>query len=340
MLTPHTNWSRFFTAARVELEAGAAADLRSEDRALHPGVEDRATLKEAGIRCGRIAAYIPDAQKPASQRMIALLKTVSDGRQRRIAPEGAGSFELDGNWLDEDLTDQGYLRFGKRAVRADLAERLGWELSKRRREAGKAQFEVPPELASIVSCPLDAFHIILKGFGLAPAEKDSETGAVKLWRFQSKARLEEAQQRRQRSQASAARAGRTSAKPGAQKTSADSDNKSSGGPKGKRKPGDRTQRNDRPRHEAHRKSSRPAPRQPDPDSPFAALAILLPSEPDKKPKKKRKPKKRVAPQENRPAATADPVASQPEAAALLPDGDKPDAEITETQDNSVDRGHD
>ncbi|MEO1643525.1 MAG: helicase, partial [Pseudomonadota bacterium] len=126
------------------LESGAACDLRDEDRALHPGHEERTKLKEIGIRSGRIAAHVPDAQKPAAQRLIAVLQTLSDGRTRKVAPEGAGSFELDGSWPDEDLAAQGYLRFGKRAVRADLAERLGWELSKRRKEAGKATFEVAP----------------------------------------------------------------------------------------------------------------------------------------------------------------------------------------------------
>ena len=40
-----------------------------------------------------------------------------------------------------------------RPLRADLAERLGWELAKRRKEAGKSTFEIPMELASVVSCP-------------------------------------------------------------------------------------------------------------------------------------------------------------------------------------------
>ena len=322
------------------LEAGAAADLRNEDKALHPGAEERAKLKDAGIRCGRIAAYTPDAQKPASQRMIGLLKTVSDGRQRRIAPQGAGSFELDGNWPDEDLTDQGYLRFGKRAVRADLAERLGWELSKRRREAGKAQFEVPPELASVVSCPLDAFHIILKGFGLAPAEKDSETGVVKFWRFQSKARLEETQQRRrQRSQSPSSKVGKPSPETGSQKPDTNRETRSSGTANGKRKPAHRSLRNDRPRNDKHRKSSRPAARQPDPDSPFAALAVLLPTEPGKTSKQKRRPKKRAAPEKTSAVIAADQVAVQP-LAAPEPDNHDPGRATTETQGNIVDRKDD
>lgn len=248
------------------LEAGAACDLRGEDRALLPGPDDRTKLKEAGIRSGRIAAHVPDAQKPASQRLIALLQTLADGRARKTAPEGAGSFELDGTWLDEDIAAQGYLRFGKRAVRADLAERLGWELSKRRKEADQAKFEIPPDLASMVSCPLEDFHNVLKGFRIAPAEKDPETGAVKLWRFQSKAHLDAQEQRR---------AARKQSRPDT-------------GKKGPRKKHERHQ-GKRPQHGGGQR--RPARREPDPDSPFAALAALLPEKPKPKPKpKKRKPK--------------------------------------------------
>ncbi len=268
------------------LEAGAACDLRGEDRALLPGPEDRAKLKAVGIRSGRIAAHVPDAQKPAAQRLIALLQTLADGRDRQTAPEGAGSFELDGSWPDEDLAAQGYLRFGKRAVRADLAERLGWELSKRRKEADQAKFEIPPELASMVSCPLDDFHNVLKGFRIAPAEKDPETGAVKLWRFQSKAHMEAQEQRR-------------TARKQLRNKPAHS---------GPRKRNDRGGGKPRMQHQ----NRRPAQRQPDPDSPFAALAALLPEKPKPKPKpKKRKPKKPKPESEAKVPSEETPSASTP-----------------------------
>lgn len=263
------------------LESGAACDLRGQDRALLPGPEERTKLKEAGIRSGRIAAHIPDAQKPAAQRLIARLQSLADGRQRQIAPEGAGSFELDGSWPDEDLAAQGYLRFGKRAVRADLAERLGWELSKRRKEADQAKFEIPPDLASLVSCPLEDFHNVLKGFRIAPAEKDPETGAVKLWRFQSKAHMEAQEQRR------AAR--KQARKP-----------QNSSGPRRKSE-----RRDQKPRHQGGgRRHS--APRQPDPDSPFAALAALLPEQPSakKKPKKNKSKARKPKPEPSNPSGAA------------------------------------
>ena len=283
------------------LEAGAACDLRDEDRALHPSHEDRTKLKEAGIRSGRIAAHIPDAQKPAAQRLIAVLQTLADGRDRKVAPEGAGSFELDGSWPDEDLAAQGYLRFGKRAVRADLAERLGWELSKRRKEAGKAVFEVAPDLASIVSCPLDDFHNVLKGFGVVPAEKDEETGTVKLWRFQSRARLEEQKQRRENRGPRKPRG--EGYKGGNRPPRAKGDRDNAKGGRGK------------PRHQGGGGRGRPTPRQPDPDSPFAALAALLPEKaaPPPKKKKQRKPKPKAA------EATPETAATETQAPADTPD---------------------
>ncbi len=271
------------------VETGAACDLRGEDRALLPGPEDRNKLKEAGVRSGRIAAHVPDAQKPAAQKMISLLLTLFDGRARQTAPEGAGSFELDGSWPDEDLAAQGYLRFGKRAVRADLAERLGWELSKRRKEADQAKFEIPPELASMVSCPLDDFHNVLKGFRIAPAEKDPETGAVKLWRFQSKAHIEAQEQRR-----------------AARKSNQNQPRKS-----GPRRKSERHSGKAKPQH-AHNR--RPARREPDPDSPFAALAALLPDKPKPKPKKRKpkKPKPEATPETD---ATTAPAPASPEPGA-------------------------
>lgn len=269
------------------LEAGAACDLRGEDRALLPGPDDRTKLKEAGIRSGRIAAHVPDAQKPAAQRLIALLQTLADGRERKTAPEGAGSFELDGSWPDEDIAAQGYLRFGKRAVRADLAERLGWELSKRRKKADQAKFEIPPELASMVSCPLEDFHNVLKGFRIAPAEKDAETGAVTLWRFQSKAHLDAQEQRR---------AARKQSRPSSPK-------------KGPRKNQERHQ-GKRPNHGGGQR--RPARREPDPDSPFAALAALLPDKPKPKPKQKKRRSK--APKPDAPAVPAETKTAPVEAA--------------------------
>ena len=250
------------------LETGAAVDLRQDDPGLRLTGEQREALKGIGVRAGRVAAHVPDAQKPAGQRMIAILRAVFEGQPFPLAPEGAGSFALDGTWPEEALAANGYLRFGRRAVRADLAERLGWEIAKRRKEAGKNAFPIEIDLASVVSCPADDWPAVLKGFGLAPAEKDKETDAIVLWRYASRARPEG------RPEGGRPQGGRNQTAGGR-------------GPKGPRGP--------KPQGGGGRANSRGAPpsRQPDPDSPFAALAALLP-EPkpaaSKPKKKKRKPK--------------------------------------------------
>ena len=122
-----------------------------------------------------------------------------------------------------------------------------------------------------MSCPADDWPAVLKGFGLAPAEKDKETDAIVLWRYASRARPEG------RPEGGRPQGGRNQTAGGR-------------GPKGPRGP--------KPQGGGGRANSRGAPpsRQPDPDSPFAALAALLP-EPkpaaSKPKKKKRKPKPRA-----------------------------------------------
>lgn len=268
------------------LESGASVDLRTDESAPRLNPEQREALKTAGIRAGRVAAYAPDAQKPAAQKMIAILKAVESSTEYPLAPEGAGSFGLDGTWPEAALAANGYLRFGRRAVRADLAERLGWELAKRRKDAGKAVFEIPIDLASVISCPSEDWPAVLKGFGIAPAEKNPETGAVTLWRYVARARpdTEEKPQRRPpRADAGAAKA--------------------ESAPRPDRRPDNRPDR--RPEQASGRKPDRrtdnrrgaaPAPperraKPVDPNSPFAALAALLPPpKPEKPPRPPRQKK--------------------------------------------------
>ena len=260
------------------LESGAAVDLRTDESAPRLTPEQREALKAAGIRAGRLAAYAPDAQKPAAQRMIAILKAVESSTEYPLAPEGAGSFGLDGTWPEEALAANGYLRFGRRAVRADLAERLGWELAKRRKEAGKSTFEIPMELASVVSCPADDWPAVLKGFGIAPAEKNPETGAVTLWRYVARSRPEGDER--------PARRPHPKAEGGAPRDGARPDRRP-GNRGGDTRSGPRPERGQGGGPRPPERRSKPV----DPDSPFAALAALLPPPKPPKPARNRQGRK-------------------------------------------------
>ncbi len=251
------------------MESGAAVDLRNEDPSHRLTQDQRVSLKTIGVRSGRTAAHVPDAQKPAAQKLIAVFRTVFDEKPTAAAPEGAGSFALDGSWSEEALAANGYLRFGSRAVRADLAERLAWEISKRRKEADKNAFALPAELASIVSCPGDDFPLVLKGLGIVPAEKDKESGAVTLWRYGSRHRPNDGPPR-----GKGPRKGKPGPKDGQQRRG-----KGGGG---------------RPHRGASHAAIAAEKRKNDPDNPFAALAALIPEKPKPKPKKKKKKKAKAA----------------------------------------------
>jgi ATP-dependent RNA helicase SUPV3L1/SUV3 len=90
------------------------------------------------------------------------------------------------------LHTAGYLRLGPRAVRADMAERLMAQISQIRRGSETSAFVIPPELAAQVGSPAADFPLILRALGLKPAEKDKETGAIKLWRFPAQRKSEPA----------------------------------------------------------------------------------------------------------------------------------------------------
>ena len=279
------------------LETGSAVDLREDDPPLRFSHEEREALKGWGIRAGRVAAYAPETTKPAQQALIARLMSVFTEDKAMIAPAGAGSFAIDEAWTDVALHSQGYLRFQKRAIRADLAERLAWEIDKRRKEAGKNFFELPAELASIVSCPGDVFPDVLKGFGLTPAEHDEETGTVKAWRFKARARPEGRPDRRPRPSSGAGEDGAGEGRRPARAKRAE------------QKGGKRPPRDANPRHQARARAAEKAEaRKNDPDNPFAALASLLPDEPKPKPKPKKK-KKPQKPAAETPAVEADAPAS-------------------------------
>ena len=140
-------------------------------------------LNAAGVRAGRVAAWLPGLLKPAAARLALALRAVHSGQPPRESPTQSSFPLANDQWPELMLWTAGYLRVGPRAVRADIAERLMASLSQVRRGSETSAFAVPPELAAQLGCPIAEFPAILRGLGLKPAEKDRETGAVKLWRF-------------------------------------------------------------------------------------------------------------------------------------------------------------
>ncbi len=167
------------------IEAGAAIDRRKDEVAAALTRDDRAALKEVGVRTGRIAAYLPGLLKPAQADLSLKLKALGT-EYAPMKPPSSASFRTEKGWGRTNLEAAGYVRLGPRAVRADMAERLSWTLGQERKKSEGTAFPVPPEHAALVGAPMDDFIEIMKAMGMIPAERDKETNAVKLWRFASR----------------------------------------------------------------------------------------------------------------------------------------------------------
>lgn len=173
-------------AAFQLVEAGAAVDRRHAEHPLTE--EDRRALRGVDVRTGRTAIWQPGLLKPAASDFALLLRAVHDGSGKARRAPATSSFALkDTGWSDLELTTAGYLRLGDRAVRADLAERLAHALSEARKASGTAAFEAPRQLAALVGCPARDFPGVLRSLGLAPAQRDPETGEIIRWKFASRA---------------------------------------------------------------------------------------------------------------------------------------------------------
>ena len=149
-------------------------------------------LKGVGVRTGRIAAYMPGLLKPAQSGMCLRLRALAEGAPV-LPPPGAASFRTERGWSRPMLEAAGYIRLGPRAVRADMAERLSWQIGQLRKSSENSAFAIPPDHAALVGAPLDDFVEIVKAIGLIPAERDKESGAVTLWRFSAKKTQEKKQ---------------------------------------------------------------------------------------------------------------------------------------------------
>jgi ATP-dependent RNA helicase SUPV3L1/SUV3 len=139
-------------------------------------------------------------------------------------------------------------------------------------------FEIPIDLASVVSCPAEDWPAVLKGYGIAPAEKNPETGAVTLWRFIARARPDGDEKPARRPPRPEGAPARQEARPPRR------DDKSGAGERPARRPENR--QGGRPPAPPERRA-KPL----DPNSPFAALAALLPPpKPEKPPRSKKSPR--------------------------------------------------
>ncbi len=185
---------------------GVAAELSSLDQT------ERAKLRKYGVRFGAFNIYVPALLKPAAAELLLSLWALHSTEMRSAdvgaLPErpqqGLTSVPADNQLPEAYWHAAGFQRFGTRAVRIDMLERLAdmireriaWRVPKEPAgiadeakgippapeappsgATGDGGFRVSPELMSVVGCSGDEFASILRAFGFRSERKNVQAAA-------------------------------------------------------------------------------------------------------------------------------------------------------------------
>jgi ATP-dependent RNA helicase SUPV3L1/SUV3 len=138
---------------RVTQAAAQLAQLTPDDRLL---------LEQAGLHMGRTLIYLAQSLTAASVRARAALLSAYHGAP---VPEPLGASVARVRGIEPDVyTALGYPLFGPRAIRADIAERVGDVLL----GAGEAPFAPLGELTVWLGCEKGDLYAIVEAFGYRP----------------------------------------------------------------------------------------------------------------------------------------------------------------------------
>lgn len=275
-------------AWRLHEAGGALArhEIRDEIQALQQ--PERRELRKLGVRIGQHMIYVPALVKPAPARLNALLRAVADGDASTawMPQPGLTSLANDRSLTRAQYAICGFYPCGPRAVRFDILERLADTIREARDpESKQPHFALTPAMVGLLGSSVEDLRGILSALGYKRVQQGPDP---------EKAEGEIWSLRGRRGPGP-----KSGAKPG-------------------QKSGQRQPRSGGPK-------TKPAPVQPDADSPFAALAALQVSAPEpakKKPKKRRKPK---------PKATAADATPKEQPAESAEQGEPPAESSTESK---------
>ncbi|MDF1721083.1 MAG: helicase-related protein [Minwuia sp.] len=196
--------------------------------------KDHGRFKYAGVQVGRSAIFCPALLKPESTRWRMILHGLRGGTVLPTDQQGRVSFDTERKADDDSLLVSGYARFATTAVRVDMVERIADHAHKATR---KGPAEADHALMSMLGGGPERLAPILAGLGYRTERQADDAPML----FHPRPKREA---RKPRS------------------------NEQSGGEPGANAPL-------KPKPEAARKRRPPRDTRPiDPDSPFAALAVL------------------------------------------------------------------
>jgi ATP-dependent RNA helicase SUPV3L1/SUV3 len=136
----------------------------------HMGREDRAALKDLGVRIGKIAVWHKDIVKPKARAARVLLWAIHARTTppQSLPPDGRISVPIDPAQDLQTYVAIGFWPVGRLAIRIDMIERLAERLG--RKTAG-ALFKTPAELAPVIAGNAADLEAVLRLLGYQPIEQ-------------------------------------------------------------------------------------------------------------------------------------------------------------------------
>ncbi len=156
-------------AYRLVENFGATSRAQFGDELKQIDQNERAKLRDAGMRFGEYTLFVPALLKPAPARLLILLWALWIDRDPSDAPPpkpGLVSLEVNESLPHAYYYAAGYRPSGTRAVRIDMLERLANLIRSARGDANMREgFEAGPQMMSIVGSSGEDFEGIMRSLG-------------------------------------------------------------------------------------------------------------------------------------------------------------------------------
>ena len=149
--------------------------------------QERRQLRQAGVRIGEHAVFLPALTRPKPARLNALLKAAQHGTVETALMPAAGltSIPVEKHRRESDYGAIGFQRCGPRAVRLDILERLADQIRDSRKHHGKGCFVPDAAMATLLGCSNEELRLVLKALGYKRVRKKAKDGSdaqsVELW---------------------------------------------------------------------------------------------------------------------------------------------------------------
>lgn len=143
--------------------------------------EQRACLRDCGVRFGEFSLFMPALLRPAPSRLLALLLAFGPkgNKQPWFAPAGLTSLAAETAIAPEALSAVGLRKCGNRLIRLDMLERVGAEIRSAREKGKSGCFQPTLEMVALLGCTKLELAKILESIGYSRIKSvKDETGTI------------------------------------------------------------------------------------------------------------------------------------------------------------------